>query len=143
MSALASAIGQGGRAAPGPGKVADPAAVPFEDNLLTRDPEMFAWMKRQVATHPDLALAGPSLGWVWAAFKEMHACARLAAPDIPALTFLGTGERIVSQDAIHVRMASWPKGTLEIIDGARHEILMEDAALRSTTYDRIASHLGS
>lgn len=142
-SALASGLGLGERAAPNSGKVADPVAAPFEGNLLTRDAARFAWMKRQIATYPDLALGGPSLGWVWAAFREMHACARLAAPDLPALTFLGTEEAIVSADAIHVRMASWPKGTLEIIEGARHEVLMESPDVTDPIFDRIAAHLSS
>ncbi|WP_179380579.1 alpha/beta fold hydrolase [Jannaschia marina] len=141
LSFLGSTFGFGERLTPNSGKVADPAGAPFEGNLLTRDAEMFAWMKRQIATHPDLALGGPSLGWLWAALREMHACARLPAPDLPALTLLGTEEAIVSPDAIHVRMGSWPRGRLEILDGARHEALMEDAPLRADLYDRIAAHL--
>lgn len=143
VSGFASAIGLGERPAPGSGKIADPAGAPFENNLLTRDSEMFDWMKRQIATYPDLALGGPSVGWVWAAFREMHTCARMAAPDVPALTFLGTEEGIVDPDAIHVRMASWPGGTLEMIEGARHEALMEDAGTRASIYDKIAAHLES
>ena len=142
VSALAASTGLGTRGAPGSGKLADPAGAPFEGNLLTRDAEMFAWMKRQIATHPELALGGPSIGWVWAALREMHACARAPAPDVPALTFLGSAEAIVSPDAIHVRMASWPGGTLETVEGARHEVLMEGVELRDRLYDRIAAHLG-
>ncbi|CTQ50198.1 alpha/beta fold hydrolase [Jannaschia donghaensis] len=141
VSAAAASLGFGEQSAPGSGKVADPAGAPFDGNLLTRDAEMFAWMKRQITTHPDLALGGPSIGWVWAALREMHACARAPAPVAPALTFLGTDEAIVSADAIHVRMGSWEDGTLEIIDGARHEALMENAVLRTKIYDRIAAHL--
>ncbi|MFO6463947.1 alpha/beta fold hydrolase [Jannaschia sp. KMU-145] len=141
VSGLASMLGLGERNTPGSGKSADPAGQPFEDNLLTTDPEMFAWMKRQIAEHPDLALGGPSLSWLWAALREMHAMARMAAPDLPALTLLGTDERIVDSDAIHVRMNGWDGGTLEIVEGARHEVLMEGEARRSALYDRIAAHL--
>lgn len=143
VSALASGLGLGKRAAPQSGKVADPTAAPFEGNLLTRDADTFAWMQHQISTYPDLALGGPSLGWVWAAFREMHTCARLAAPNMPALTYLGTEEAIVSADAIHVRMASWPEGTLETVAGARHEVLMESAAVTDPIFDRIAAHLAS
>ncbi|SDZ11425.1 lysophospholipase [Jannaschia faecimaris] len=140
ISSAAAAIGLGERSARQSGNAADPAAAPFEDNLLTRDARMFAWMKRQITTYPDLALGGPSLGWVWAALREMHACARLAAPGVPALTFLGTDEDIVSADSIHVRMASWPNGELQMVEGARHEVLMENAELRGQIYDSIAAH---
>ncbi|WGH79053.1 alpha/beta hydrolase [Jannaschia ovalis] len=141
VSALGSSLGLSGRLTPGSGKVADPASQPFEGNLLTSDPEMFAWMKAQIQAHPDLALGGPSIGWLWSALREMHALARAAAPDVPTLTLLGTEEGIVDPDAIHVRMASWPKGALEMVEGARHEVLMEGAATRARLYDRIAAHL--
>ncbi len=142
VSAGAAALGLGRRPAPGASRLADPAGAPFEGNLLTSDPAMFAWMKRQVASHPELALGGPSLGWVWTAFGEMHRLAREAAPDVPCLTFLGTEEAVVSPDAIHVRIGSWDGGRVEAIDGARHEVLMEGPAVRARVYDAIAAHLG-
>ncbi|WP_371154499.1 alpha/beta fold hydrolase [Jannaschia sp. 2305UL9-9] len=140
ISSIGSSLGFGQRDTPGSGKVADPAAAPFEGNLLTNDANMFGWMKNQVVTHPDLALGGPSLGWLWAALREMHALARTAAPEVPCLTLLGTDEGIVDPDAIHVRLASWPGATLELIDGARHEALMEDEATRRRLYGLIVSH---
>ena len=141
VSAMASLIGLGQRAAPGSGKIADPIDAPFDDNLLTTDPEMFAWMKRQLAAHPELALGGPSLAWIWAAFREMHTTAREAAPKVPCLTFLGTDEGIVSDDSIHVRMGSWPNSQLEMIEGARHEVLMETPETRNRVFDQIAAFL--
>ncbi|SFJ52944.1 alpha/beta fold hydrolase [Jannaschia pohangensis] len=143
MSSIASTVGIGHLGTPASGKVADPANAPFEGNLLTTDPEMFAWMKAQLAAHPDLALGGPSLGWVWGAFREMHRCAREAAPDIPCLTFLGTEEGIVDPDAIHVRMASWPRGKLVTLPGARHEPMMEGAAKRAKLFDQVADFLAA
>lgn len=141
LASLAASLGMGERMAPGSGKVADPAAAPFEGNLLTHDAEMFAWMKRQITAHPELSLGGPSLGWVWAALREMHVMARMAAPDVPCLTFLGTRETIVSEDAVHVRMGSWEDGRLEMVEGARHEALMEGPAIRQRLFDAIAAHL--
>ncbi|MEM7490494.1 MAG: alpha/beta hydrolase [Pseudomonadota bacterium] len=141
-SGAAAALGLGRRETPGSGKVADPAAAPFDGNLLTTDREMFAWMQAQLRAHPELALGTPSLGWLWAALREMLVLSREAAPDVPCLTILGTEEAIVDPDAIHVRMGSWPGGRLEIVDGARHEPLMEGAALRGRLFDLIADHLG-
>ena len=141
-SALASGTGFGERLTPGAGSVADPAAMPFDGNLLTSDPEMFAWMKRQITLYPELALGGPSFGWVWAALREMHVMARASAPNVPCLVLLGTEERVVSPDAIHVRMGSWANGSLETVEGAQHEVLMEGPRTRARLYDRIAAHLG-
>lgn len=141
MSSLGAALGLGERDTPAAGKVADPGAAPFEGNLLTRDEKMFAWMQAQLRAEPDLALGGPSLGWLNAALREMHGLARRAAPDIPCLTILGTDEGIVDPDAIHVRLASWPGARLETVEGGRHEVLMEDAATRARLYGLIAEHL--
>ncbi len=102
----------------------------FENNLLTSDPGQFDYMARQVETHPDLALGGPSIRWLAEALDETDALMRMPAPAYAALTFLGTRERIVDPPAIQKRMAKWPRGRLEIIDGAEHEILMEAPALR-------------
>jgi lysophospholipase len=143
VSSLAASLGLGARETPGSGKVADPAAAPFEGNLLTNDPVMFEWMKRQITLHPELALGTPSLGWLWAALREMHALSREAAPDVPALTLLGTDESIVDADAVHVRMASWPEGRIEMVEGARHEPLMGRAALRDRLFARIDGFLGA
>lgn len=141
LSVVAGAFGWGERSAPGPGRLADPAAAPFEGNLLTTDAEMFAWMKRQIASHPELALGGPSLGWVGAAFREMHALAREAAPAVPCLVFIGSEDAVVSVDAVHVRIASWPGARIETVEGARHEVLMEGLRTRRRVYDAIAAHL--
>ncbi|MEM9797411.1 MAG: alpha/beta hydrolase [Pseudomonadota bacterium] len=140
LSSAAAMLRMGEQGAPASGKNADPAGQPFEGNLLTNDPEMFAWMKRQITEHPDLALGAPTLGWLWATFREMHHRARQAAPAIPCLTLLGSDEDIVDPDAIHVRMGSWPGSRLEMVPGGRHETLMEDAATRGRLYDQIIAH---
>lgn len=140
VSGISATLGLGERHTPGTGKVSDPAAAPFEGNLLTTDPKMFDWMKAQVTAHPDLALGGPSLGWLWAALREMHTLARRAAPAVPCFTFLGSDEAIVNSDTIHVRLASWDGAQLETVEGGRHETLMEDEATRTRLYARIAAH---
>lgn len=140
LSSVGTALGLGARAAPFTGKARDPAGAPFEGNVLTSDAEMFRWMKNQLRAHPELALGGPSLSWLIAALREMHNLARRAAPDVPVLGILGTKESIVSSDAIHVRLASWPGARLEIIEGARHEAFMEDAATRRRLYDLVIGH---
>ena len=141
MSHLGTALGLGERLTPAANKVADPANAPFEGNLLTRDPGMFAWMQGHLRAEPDLALGGPSLGWLRAALAEMHALARMGAPAQPCLTILGTDEGIVNPDAIHVRLASWDGAALHVVKGGRHEPLMEGEAVRGPIYDRIAADL--
>lgn len=114
-------------------------ANPFEGNSLTRDREMFAFMQRQARAHPELTLAGPSLAWLYAALCEMAALARRPAPDVPAVTFLGTDEKIVTPQAIRRRMAGWTNGALEVIQDGEHEVLMEGPEVRARCYDACAA----
>ncbi|PWJ21109.1 alpha/beta fold hydrolase [Jannaschia seohaensis] len=141
VSSLSSALGLGEMNTPRAGKASDPGNTPFEGNLLTRDAEMFAWMQSHLRAEPDLALGGPSLGWLNAALREMHGLARRATPQVPCLTLLGTDEAIVDPDAIHIRLATWQEAHLEIVEGGRHEVLMEDTGLRTRLYDLIGAHL--
>lgn len=99
--------------------------APFADNRLTRDPEMYRWLQDQLARHPGLALGGPTLGWLAAAFREMAALARLPSPALPCRIALGSAERVVSAPAIRQRHARWPGATLDLYDGAEHEVMME------------------
>ena len=77
LSWLGAKLGLGEAATPFSGKSAEPAAMPFEGNLLTTDRDTFAWIKRHHATHPDLTLGPPSLAWLGAALREMDEVAAL------------------------------------------------------------------
>ncbi|MDK3019733.1 alpha/beta hydrolase [Pseudodonghicola flavimaris] len=112
---------------------------PFDDNALTTDPEMYRFMQRQLQEHPDLGLGGPSMRWLNEALQETTDLARQPAPDLPCLTFLGTAESIVSARAIRTRMAGWPRGRLEMVEGARHEVMMEGPATRARAFDQMAA----
>ena len=120
-----------------PGQVAETYVLraPFADNTLTSDPEMFQLMKDQLEAHPDLALGGPSLHWLNEALNEMRSLAALPSPSVPALTFVGSNERIVDVPRIRARMAVWPNGRLEVIEGAEHELLVERKDLRERVID--------
>jgi lysophospholipase len=139
LSALARPSGQDHRYAPGTGPQTYVATAPFQNNVLTTDPAMFAMMKRQVTAHPELALGGPSLGWVRGALLECRALARLPAPDLPALCVLGTAEKVVDPRPIHARMARWPHGRLVLVPGAEHEVMMEQPATRAAFFDAAAA----
>ena len=112
---------------------------PFEDNELTTDPDMFAYMQLQVTEVQSLNLAGPSIRWLFAAMLESRALLRMPAPDVPAITHLGTNERIVTTKPIHAIMDKWNNGRLHIAEGAEHEVLIEKPAIRNAFYDDAAA----
>lgn len=126
--------------APSTGADSYVATAPFEDNLLTRDPEMFAFLKQQLQAHPELSLGGPSLHWLHEALLETRALAALPAPDVPCVTFVGDNERIVSIRRIRDRMARWPRGRLEVVKDGEHEVLMEDAETRARIFAITCAH---
>jgi lysophospholipase len=113
------------------------APMVFDGNPLTRDRSQFDYMESQVALHPELALGGPSITWVHAALEETGELLEMEPLDIPNLTFLGTEEEIVEPAAVHERMDNWPNGRLEVVEQARHEVLMETPDLRTPCIDAI------
>lgn len=112
-------------------------ANPFDDNTLTTDPALFQMMKDQLVAYPELALGGPSIGWFSAAIAECQELAALPSPDYPCLAIMGSNERITDQPAIRDRMARWPGGHLEVVQGGEHEILMEAPQLRDPILNQI------
>jgi lysophospholipase len=111
----------------------------FEDNTLTNDPEAFQVMKDQLAAQPDLALGGPTIGWLGEGLKDCAALAAMASPALPCITFLGAQEQIVDCPAIHDRMARWPGGELEVLPDVQHEVMMETPDVRTHVFDRMCS----
>jgi len=132
---LGERLGFGTRYAPGNGPANYVLTTGFADNVLTRDPETYSYMKRQLRKHPELALGGPSLNWVHQALIETRALARMVAPEVPTLCFLGAQEKIVDPAAIHRRMSAWPGGRLAVIAGGEHEVMMERAPIRARVFD--------
>lgn len=111
----------------------------FENNLLTRDTEMYEYMRRQVVAEPRLQLGGPSLRWLHEALAECRALARRRSPDLPCLAFAGSNERIVDIARIRERMANWPGGRLEMVEGGEHEVLMDLREVRTHVIDSAAA----
>ncbi|TCO71235.1 alpha/beta fold hydrolase [Rhodovulum euryhalinum] len=140
LSAASRPLGFDRRMTPGRGGDAYILASSFDENELTGDPEMFGYMRRQLAARPEMAIGGPSLSWLHEALCEMRALVRMAPPAIPALTYLGTDERIVCANAIRTVKGSWAAGTLREIEGARHEVMMEGTATRARVFDEVAEH---
>lgn len=127
--------GRAHRYAPTTGGKAYLLSVPFQGNVLTTDPEMWDYMRRQAEGVPDLCLGGPSMGWLHAALRECAALAAMPSPKVACITALGTAEKVVDPGPIHLRMARWPTGRLEMFPMAEHEVMMETPALRGRFFD--------
>lgn len=139
LSTLSRPFGQGHHLAPGTSPVTYVIEAPFADNVLTRDPAMYEFMRRQVSQHPELSLGGPSLHWLNEALRDCLDLRRRPSPALPCYTTLGTLERVVDPAPVRERMARWPEGRLDVIAGAEHEVMMEVPRLRARFYDQAAA----
>ena len=139
VTAIASPLGLGQRYTPSTGPDCYLLQTPFEGNVLTTDREMWDYMRRQVEAVPEFALGGPSLAWLRAALTECAALAAQPAPRTPTICALGTAEKVVDVPPIHLRMAGWSNGQLDLYPGAEHEIIMEAPAFRQRFFDRAAA----
>ncbi len=86
-----------------------------------------------------MSLGGPSIGWLRAALTECAALSVMPAPKVPAVCALGTAEKVVDAAPIHLRMAGWSNGALDLYPGAEHEIIMEGPAVRARFFDRASA----
>ena len=112
----------------------------FEDNTLTHDPEMWAFMRDVVREHPGLGLAGPSCGWAHQAFQELSELNVAPLPNVPTWTTVGHDETVVDRQAIIRLSARWPACQLTQFPDCRHEIMMEVPELRDDFFDRAVAH---
>ena len=115
-----------------PGTIAESYVLnePFETNKLTTDSGMYKYMINQLEAQPDLGLGGPSLRWLYESLNETRRLASKPSPDLPCLVLLGSDEDIVEPSRIHDRVARWPGAVLDLVEGGRHEVLMEVPQMR-------------
>ena len=115
------------------------ARTEFSENTLTNDAPTWALLQEQLRRYPALGLGGPSMRWIYQSLSEMRDLHRMPSPDIPALAYLGSDEAIVDAKRIHDRMRRWRQGTLHVIDGGKHEMLMDAPQLRDTIHAQTAA----
>lgn len=112
-------------------------AQDFAENALTTDADAYRLMQDHMTARPELGIGGPTLIWLRESLMECRKLALRVSPDLPCLTFLGAGESIIDCDSVRRRMAVWPKGKLAVVEGARHEVLMERPHIRSRIFDQM------
>ena len=112
----------------------DPLFATFDTQLCTSDRARFARTQEFLKANPSLRLAGPTWGWLEAAYRSM---ARVMAPGFaeaiqtPVLIVGAGRDRIVRTEATRDFARRLPHGTyLELAD-AEHEILMEADPIRA------------
>jgi lysophospholipase len=146
--ALAStnrALGRGGiLARPDPGVV-----EPFETNILTHDPIRYARNVAQVEASPDLALGGPTWGWLDFALSATEVLQRgpgVPRIAVPVMIAAAGEERLVDNMGSRRVATRCPRARFVEIPGAYHEILQELDALQApfwAEFDALNAQLGA
>lgn len=111
----------------------------FEGNVLTSDRDEFARFAALTREHPELALGAPTFGWLRAAFEEIDKLREMRLA-IPSLAVIGSGEKVVSADAIAARAAA-EGHRLVRIEGARHEPFFDTPDRRAVLWSAIDAYL--
>ncbi|MEM6695460.1 MAG: alpha/beta hydrolase [Pseudomonadota bacterium] len=133
-------VGLAHQFAPTTGPASYAGDSPFAGNTLTHDEDEWDYMQRQLAAHPELKLGGPSLHWLYEALSECRVLSARKAPATPALTFIGGEEAVVDPRPVRQLMGRWRGGGLMVLEGARHEVLMERPAVRARIMKAVAVH---
>jgi lysophospholipase len=112
----------------------DPLNMTFADQLVTSDEVRFARTQDFLRDHPNLRLAGPTWGWLEAAYRSMDT---VMAPGYgeaittPLLVFGAGHDRIVDTMATREFCGRLPHCRYEEFANSEHEILMENDDIRS------------
>lgn len=138
LSSISRHVGFGHIYPPGTVGAQTMLADPFDGNLLTKDPDMYAYMQTQLRAHGGLGLGAPSMLWLNEALRETRALAAMESPDFACLTHLGDDERIVDIARITDRMARWDNGRLVRVVKGEHEMMMEVPTTRTAFFDATA-----
>jgi len=107
---------------------------PFVGNILTSDPVRYARNAAILEAEPALALGGPTVAWMDAAFRAMRALRERSYPARirqPMLIVAAGNDAIVSNAAIEDFATMLRAGSHLVVAGAKHELLMEQDRFRS------------
>jgi len=143
VAAILTGLGLGGMPITGRGG----PAVAFENNILTHDRARHERNEALVAACPDLALGGPTWGWLDFAFSAIGVLERGAGVTRIArpVTVVAAGDdRLVDNVGLRRVTARVPGARYIELGEAYHEILQETDALRSgfwREFDDLAGRL--
>ncbi len=136
LVALLDRLGAGNRYLPGRRDYGE-ADRCFAGNSLTCDAERFARFVAQVDAEPRLALGGPTIHWAREAMRSIsaiHEPGFVERVEIPIRVCTAGSDTVVSNAAQSMIARRLPNATQHILEGAKHELLMERDAIRDRFY---------
>ncbi|GAA0524855.1 lysophospholipase [Rhizomicrobium palustre] len=144
MTALQTFAGKGREFAWGMAE-RDPFLIDFSRQLCTSDSARFERTQKILRAHPELRLAGPTWGWIEAAYRSMKRQSEAGYAEAirtPTLVFGAGKDRIVLTEAVRRFASRLPNGRYVEIADAEHEILMEADAIREEFWRAFDGFMG-
>ncbi len=123
----------------------DPLTMRFEDQIVTSDRARFQRAQAILSGTPEIRLAGPTWGWLEAAYRSMRTMQTRGFAEAiatPALVFGAGRDRICLTPATRAFTRRMPRGEYVELEDAEHEILMENDSIRLRfwkAFDRFVS----
>lgn len=123
-----------------------PGAGPYvgrvysNDNLLTNDEARFAVLPEVIEKNPDLALGGPTFGWLNAAFNSMRALhmeGYVEQVETPVTVLVGEEDRVISPPSVRHLCGRMPSCQHAVVKAAKHEIMMEGQATQELLWSEV------
>lgn len=111
--------------------------LPFEDNVLTTDPDRFAFNLYLAKSLPYARVGGPTYRWLCEAFTAMRRIGKVSDRiECPVRLFAGKEDHVVNIDRIE-QAAQEVNGAYRVYENARHELFMESQEIRSQVLDAV------
>jgi lysophospholipase len=111
----------------------DPLTIRFEDQIVTSDRARFQRSQQILSCTPEIRLAGPTWGWLEAAYRSMRAMREPGYAEAiitPTLIFGAGRDRICLTQAAREFAKRMPRGEYVELEDAEHEIMMENESIR-------------
>ena len=146
LAGVAVAIGLGRLFVPGQRKRL-PVMEDFPGNVRFGSRERFARHVEMLKQHPELGVAGPTLGWLRAALASSERIWKLASshelPRWPMMAVAAGADRLVSTEATRAYARQVDSMSCIVVEGARHDLLMERDARRQLLWAAFDSFIGA
>jgi lysophospholipase len=109
----------------------------FADNKLTSDKDRYRRWASFFQDVPRLRVGEPTFGWIAAAFDSMSFVNRNASRlGIPGLMVAAGGDQIVDPASVEM-FARKADCDFHVVPGAKHELFLEQDAMRNEFFDII------
>jgi lysophospholipase len=117
----------------------------FPGNPLTSDRARWSRDMATLEAHPELGVGGPTFMWLRAVMKsigELHRWPKTKGPSCPTMIIVAGQDTVVSNFGTRAFVERVPGFTVLTIEESRHEILMENNAIRQRFFAAFDAFIG-